>query len=965
MEFATPFALILLLALPFIWRTGWPRYAFRRRRDIASLLLRTAIIVCVVFALAGAQIVRDVEKLAVVFLVDASDSMGSAAQAEQLAFIRAAIADKPVDDEWAIIVYGANNRPEASFSTLTELGGIQSTVLTGNTNIAAALQTAIAIFPADATRRIVILSDGQETIGNAEAKARLAAASGIEISYVPYRRPDAPDVRVLSVDAPSRVPEGQDFDLSISIEADDATGGTLLIFSGGNLIQEQDVNLQTGITRFTMTQTSNTGGYLDFSARIVPADDDNYTQNNQLAAFTEIIGPPRVLLVSSDANTTRDEIAQLLPALQNAGVQVDIIAPERLPADVSGLADYKSVILVNVPATDLSTRQMQRLDTYVKDLGGGLVFIGGPDSYGPGRYYQTPLEDTLPVEMQIRDQQRLPQLTIAYLIDRSGSMGQTDASGIANIDLAKRAIDISIDLLQPTDRVAVGTFDIGGAWVAQFQPAENRRRLQELVGTLRSGGGTDIAAGLAMVERDIQNEPSERKHLILLTDGGANPRGLVQQTRRLYENYGVTTSVIALGSLQPQVLQDMVAVGNGNYHAVTDVSEIPKVFAQETVLAARTFIEEGDFRTRLTASSPIMDGIQFVPNLNGYVATTPKETAQVILRGPEPFSDPLLATWQYGLGRAVAFTSDATSRWATNWVSWDDFSRFWGQVVGWSITESAANNVETRIIMQDDRARVIVDARNDDGTFLNNLNLDASVLNPNNDAQPLRLQQVAPGRYEATFTPNQEGAYFVAVTGQGRLNTGDAVNFNEVNGWVMSYSREYMQTTSDETLLASLATLTGGSNLNATPETVFANTLEPRTAAVPIWPWLLVIALALLPFDIAVRRLIITRSDLQRLRAYLFRRRDDETETHVSSLRGIRDRARQRRETTTASDTVSRLRQRQTDTASSPSAPDGDDRTPAPRPQPRPQTPTPPRATSGDSSTVGSLLKRRRERDDE
>lgn len=953
--------LILLLALPLTWVIGWPRYSFRRRRDVVSLVIRSVLLLLVILAIGGLQLVRAVEKQSVVFLVDVSDSVGTEMQEAQLAYIQEAISNKPTDDEWAVVVFGADVAPERAFNTLTEAPpNLRSQVLTGNTNIAEAIQTAIAIFPADARRRIIILSDGQETIGDAEAKARLAEAAGIEISYVPFFRQQMADVRIIDLEAPSRVIESQDFDLSVSIESALETPARLSLYANGNLIREEDIQLPQGITRYTLTQSGAQSGFLNFSARIDVLNEDGFSQNNQLASFTQVVGPPRVLLVASE----EAEITQLLPALQEAGLNVDVTTPANLSPESAGLADYKSIIVANVPATDFTQRQMERLDSYVSELGGGLVFIGGPDSYGPGRYYDTPIEDALPVEMQIRDQQRLPQLTIAYLIDRSGSMAAVGTSGVANIELAKRAIDLSISFLQPTDRAAVGTFDTGGAWVAPFQPVYDERELQRLVATLRSGGGTDIGAGLSLVERDILQEPSQRKHIILLTDGGSNPEGLVERTQQLYEQHDVTTSVIAIGSNPPAFLQEMARVGDGNYHQVADVGQIPNVFALETVLASRTFIEEGDFTAVRTSNSPILDGINALPPYSGYIATTEKDLATVVLRGPEPNSDPLLATWQYGLGRSVAFTSDATARWASNWVTWDNFVRFWGQVVTWSITESATNNIETRIVMQDEMARIIVDAQDEDGGFLNNLQLEAALLDPTNTGRTVRLSQVAPGRYEGTFRPTEEGAYFLTITGNGLVD-GEETSFNEVNGWVQSYSPEYTQPEPDESLLANIAALTGGQSLEAVPGEAFIPSEEFRTAALPLWPWLLLAAMMLLPFDIAVRRLIITRSDLQRLGDWMNRGRSVAVpDERLSTLRDARSRARNRTGAGEEDATVARLRQRRDQRRSTEA--DQQPRPQAPRrPSSRePEFNLPPDRTSQDS-TVGSLLKRRRERQDD
>lgn len=948
MTFASPQSLFLfVIAVPLIWYVGWPRYAFRRRRDVASLLLRTLLVSLVILALSGLQIVRVVDRQAVVFLVDASDSMGAALQEAQVNFIQDALETKPPDDEWALVIFGADASIDAPLSSLSEVSPIRSTVLGSQTNIADALQTALSLFPADARRRIVILSDGRETLGTAESRARLAQASGVEISYVLFAREDAPDVRIRELIAPAQVSEGQEFDLSVTITSSQPTEGTLLIYSNGTLIRETGVALREGDTRYTLTQSSDEGGFLNFSAQIiVPTGSDSFSQNNQLGAFTQVVGPPRVLMVYNDPSET----INLAAALESAGVTLDVVPARNMPQETAALAVYDSIILVNVPAAEFTLRQMERIQSYVRDLGGGLIFVGGPESYGPGGYYQTPIEETLPVETQIRDQQRVPRLTIAYLVDRSGSMGVAADGVFTNLQLAQRAVNLSIGFLQPTDRAAVGTFDSSGTWVAEFQDVNDTQRLQDLVNTLRPGGGTDIMAGLRLVERDIIREDSERKHLILITDGGSDPQGLVELVTELNLQAGVTTSVLALGTSQPPFLQEIAVAGQGNYHSIGNAAQIPFVLSQETVLATRSYIEEGRIEVRGTALNPMIDGLTQPPELRGYVATTERSTAQVVLRSPEPLADPLLATWQYGLGRSIAFTSDATGRWAAAWVNWGDFSRFWGQVVDYSITENADSNIESQVLLEGEEARIVVDARDDAGAFLNNLGLQASIVRPDGSSETVVLLQTEPGRYEGHFRPTDEGSYVLAINGTS-LQQGEPQTFNEITGWVLSYSPEYADYSPNPALLQELAQITGGRDLADDPAGAFAITQAPQTAAAPVWPVLLLGAILLLPVDIAVRRLIITRSDIRRLRVALSGGDPNAApDERISSLLLARQRAREKTGTgdvdMSAVDALRRTRDKRQQSASS---------------RYRAQ---PPRNADG-TETVSSLLKRRRTPDDD
>lgn len=941
--FTNPTALALLLALLPVVYLGWPRTAYRRRRDAASLLLRSAIVTLIVLALAGLQVNRPADRLATVFLVDVSDSMGPDAQAEQLAFVQRALSHMGPDDLAGVVVFGAEPVTERPVSPSRELGALRSTPPTGATDIAAAIRHGLALFPEDAARRLVVLSDGRATLGDALAAARLASAAGVEISYVPFVQPPQPEVRVAELRAPSAVTAGQPFDLNLVIDADEPGPATVTVLAAGQIIQRQAVDLRAGRNSYTISLPGAAAGFRDFQALVDPDGPDGFYQNNRLAAFTRVIGPPRVLVVSSDPV----EVEHLLPALAQAGVDAERASPGALPVGLAPLAEYDAVILANVPASQLTQRRMEALQSYVRDLGGGLVVIGGPQAFGPGGYFQTPLEETLPLDMQILDQQRLPQLTIAYVIDRSGSMAAAGPSGVANIELAKEAIIRSLDFLQPTDRAGIVSFDTVGYWIAEIQPVLDRFGLQRLVATLRASGGTDILAGMNLVAGSIADDPSERKHIILLTDGGANPANLVELSRRLYEESGVTTSVIAIGAGAADFLAEMARAGGGQYHAVDIVEQIPTIFTLETVLATRSYIIEEPFVPTIAASSPIIQGIASAPPLLGYVAATPKQTAQVVLRGPEPFADPLLAAWQYGLGRAVAFTSDAAARWAREWVTWDDYARFWGQAVRWTLTEGASSQVETRVQVEGRRAVVTVDARDEAGGFLNGLALTAAVVDPDLNAQTVPLRQVAPGRYEGAFVPGGDGAYFIGVSGRG-VAGGQPVEISQTSGWVRGYSAEYAGGGADLNLLAELAALTGGTDIAAEPARAFAHNLAARSAWTPAWPWLLLAALLLLPFDIAIRRVIVTPSDLARLRAWLFPPAAPAAQpaARISTLMDAKARGRQRAENPYRP---------------VPAAPPEEAPAAPPAPVPRRGAPAPPPPEG--ESTAGALLKRRRERE--
>lgn len=923
-----PFALLLLLALPLAWAIGRPTNRQRWRREALSLALRTLLLALVVLALAGLALTQPTRKLAVIFLADYSDSVGSQNREYQRSLIAQALRGKSPEDTWGMVVFAENAAVDQQLTARDEAHPVGSVVETGNTNLAAAINTALGIFPADSTPRIIIFSDGLETQGSAAQAAERARAAGIEISYIPLERPILPDARVSSLGLPARIAQGQPFDVGLTVESDRPQTARLLLFLNGELLQEQVLNLDEGTNRYTFSQQINAPGFLNYTAELIVLE-DAYSQNNRLSAFSQVVGQPRVLLLAEN----EEEVQFVRPAIEAAGYEVVTLAPHMLPADTSALAGYRAVVIANVPATRFSQRQMERIASAVRDVGVGLLVIGGDSSFGPGGYADTPLEAVLPVESRIRDEERIPQLTIAYLIDSSGSMENSDDGIYSYLQLAQQAIIASLEMLQPSDRAAIGTFDSDGQWVARFQNVEDRRALQSLVAALRAGGGTDIRAGLRLVERDIAAETSPLKHLILLTDGGADARDLVDTAQRLNQQYGVTISTIGIGPRPPLFLERMAAVAQGRYYAITDASQIPNIFAQDTVLATRSYVVEGETEPVYSAISPIMSGISQPPILTGYIATTPRQTAQVILNAGEPYNDPLLAQWQAGLGRAAVFTSDGGSRWGANWLGWADFGRFWGQAISWVITDINSSGLEIAITEQGETARITLDARTEDGALINGAAFTGSLLSPDNTSEPLVFRQTNAGEYTAVFRPGDDGAYFVAIEGQ----AGEA-RYTLREGWVKGYSPEYIQPAAPSTLLADIAAATGGQNLAANPAAAFAPPQTPRMAVVSLAPWLLLLAALLLPLDIAVRRVIITRSDLQRLRAWLRPTRPVETSERMATLISAKQRTRQA--TATPTDLP--------DTAPSPAAPP-----PAAAPAPRP--------TSGDGSTVGALLKKRRE----
>jgi len=375
--------------------------------------------------------------------------------------------------------------------------------------------------------------------------------------------------------------------------------------------------------------------------------------------------------------------------------------------------------------------------------------------------------------------------------------------------------------------------------------------------TMRGGGGTDIHAGLRAAVEALEGSDARLKHVILLTDGGASQEGLRELVLRLRGMDG-TLSTVGVGQDAADFLRPLAADGGGRYHYTDNPATIPQIFAQETTMAQRAYIVEETFYPSLAGPSPILDGIEAVPTLHGYVATSPKPLAQTVLASG--LDDPILAQWQYGLGRAVAWTSDAKGKWARGWVSWEQFPRFWAQAVRWTIVEREEGGIETLISDDGERAHIRVDAVGEAGEYGNNLAMEAHLISPSLISKTVTLHQTAPGRYEASFLPEEEGVYLVRVAGTPQ-QAGELLT--QVTGFVRTYSAEYRAFGTDESMLRRLAEA-GGGELLADPAEVFVHDQEVVRTYSDVWPWLLGAALCLLPLDIGVRRVTVDLADLRR-----------------------------------------------------------------------------------------------------
>ena len=866
-SFDAPLALLLLP--PLIGVVIALHVASRRRLGVgrrrAALAIRLALLSALVFALAGFQLVLPVDRLAVVYVVDLSDSVGTAGREEALAYLRESLAAKEDEDVAGIVAFGGDALVERLPSDLAELDRLASTPVRGATDIGAALRLAGALFPDDAQKRIVLLSDGNDTTGSGQTEAALAAARGIQVQTHLTGLAGADEVLVERLTSPSTARLGEKVQVNADITSTVAQPATARLFVNGELAGTQPVDLEAGANRIEFQFTAKEAGFLRFRI-VVEAARDTFNQNDRADANTIVKGEPRVLVVKGD----EDVAAQLVGALETERQTVDTVIPEALPADLAGLADYDSVVLVDVPRLRLTDAALAALQVYVRDLGRGLVVVGGPRAYGAGGYTDTPLEEALPVDMGVRDRQKQPDVALVVVIDKSGSMdachcnsfdggmgGGAGIAGVKKVDIGKEAILRAASALTERDELGVVAFDEQAHWVVKTAPLGGIADLQGSIAGIAPLGQTNIYAGLDQAVESLKGATATRRHIILLTDGWSSS-GRYDEILGRMKAAGITLSAVGAGggANEERLLQQLAANGGGRYYSAPNAASIPDIFLKETQQVSGQQIVEEQFFPILTSSSPILRGIEGgLPSLLGYNGTTAKPAAQTVLVTAR--DDPLLAQWQYGLGRAVAWTSDTTGRWAKSWIGWKGFSQFASQMVGWTFPGEESGGIEAAFVDRGGRTYLRVESVNADGSPRDFYATSVALVGPDLEPASVNLSQVAPGVYESPVASLQSGAYAVRVT---QTRPGAAA-LGRTLGLVAPTAAEYRLLGANEPLLAAIRAATGGEQVEL-PAAVWAHDLQTTSRYTDMWPWLLVLALLLWPLDIALRRVSLGRREL-------------------------------------------------------------------------------------------------------
>jgi len=839
-------SLLLWVLLPLLMVLAGEAVLARRRTGVGqrqwrvALALRLLVAGAVMASLVDLTVPRPSGDVATVFLIDGSDSVG-AARPDAIAWVQAALREQPDEARTAVALFGGDTRLEQALGTGTQLATPTVKIDPSRTDLAAALRLAAAVMPTDSQRRVVLVSDGRATQGDVIAEAVRLRDQGIVVDVHRLELAVRADVAVVGVEAPSHAQPGERFEVRARVFSTGVTTAKVSLMADEQPVEEREVELTAGENVVTMVVNGGAEGVHRY--RILVSADANRVPDNDVGfAAVQVTGEQRVLVVEGHDGVA----ASVGQALQGGGIPYVTVPPSDVPP-IEELAGFAAVALVDVPADSLSIQQVTDLGAFARDLGHGLVTVGGTQSYGVGGYRNTALEDVLPVISEVVDPKRRVSVAVVLSVDTSGSMsGGAGGNGSKN-QLARTAAARAISALSPADQVGVLGVDDGDTWIIDLQPLPSDDVLDDGLNRLAPSGGTKLDTQISTAANPLRTTTATVKHVIVVTDGETDPAELVRlaDDAKVKADEGITTSVIGVGATNAAQLEAVARNGRGRFHLATDVKDVPRIAEDEVVQTSRSFINEGEYLPVITSNADPVRSLQATPPLLGYVAVTAKPAAAVHLRISEE-DDPLLASWQFGLGKVSSWMSDGGDRWGKRWAEWDGWVAFWSDVTKDTFPRTASGGMRARVA--DGKLSVRLES---DTVWPDGAQAVARVGAPDGTTQEITLEPLDASTFVGEAPVSAAGAYAVGgAVSVGGTNVGGGTAIA-----TQSYSAEYLPGPVDRDGLDRIVAITGGKSEPTAAQVFSREGLPSAVGRVALAAALLLFGALLWPFAVAVSRL--------------------------------------------------------------------------------------------------------------
>ena len=882
-EYYLYLAPFLAVATLLLWHKSPIILPQRAKKILGALRVVAIILLCL--ALADIKILGESSQdggRKAIFLVDVSESIPALERVKALREVKK-LAEGPcedVDTPVEYILFNGQSQSTGDEQSLSESRfrevqrDIQET--SGATDLSGGLRRALSAIPEKREGQIILLSDGRSTGSNLDGVIETARLRNVKISTMPLKAREPDGLMVESFKVPEKVFVLEKFPVEVLIRSQNEGIVRIRLFRDGNQLVNENLKVKRGVTRWEYQSREESVGRHKYSFH-VEADTvpDTYEQNNFQVAAVRAETVPRILIVTNDER----DMEPFITALKDAGIKNKVILESDFPHGMAGLLQYSAVLFNNVAADELRPTQMKLIKKYVEDFGGGFMMLGGKKSFGMGGYYDTPVEEVLPVHMS--PQSYSSSFGMILLLDASSSMLgfpiQWVKRAAKQIIWLMRGRHLGIYYFNTLPRIAVRLQRIG----------QNRVLVEQDIDSIRAAGGTAFSPALVQACKDLDAQGFAHKHIILLSDGNPSDQILVKRLYHSIRLADIKVSTIGIGKrVNNSILREIARQCDGRFYQSREVHKIPQIFEEEVKrIVGPPYVEE-PFNPIPQPNSRLVKGYlqRNFPPLMGYVGTTPKERAQIDLVSTR--NDVVLAHWRFGLGKTAAFTSGVGRRgWGVSWQNWPELSKFWGRIVK-SILRTHVSDFELNINVKERVANMTVDGVDAKGDYINGARLDVKVEDPDGKPiGPIRLRQTGEGHYEGSFTLRKKGFYDVAVR---RTNDGDTIPENVSTGMVaLGFSPEYRFEPTNEHLLQHIAVSTGGkmvTDLGALAEDILREGRKIDVSkAWDTWRIFLFLSLAVFIAEITVRRMNLYGDDRQAPGA------DDSSQTQALSYKRIAD----------------------------------------------------------------------------
>lgn len=966
--FARPWAFGLILFSIWVWWLSVAGYGgLSKGRGLAALLSRLIMLGLFVMLIAEPRSVRVRDVISVVYAVDLSDSIGESSVDAALEFVTKTVTEKPQTDEAGLVVFGRNSAVELPPRVSFPFEALNSRIDRDATNLQQTLSLAAAMLPEENRGRIVLISDGTETEGSISQILEELKSRDIAVDVLPIQYEYDKEVWLENLELPRFVKLGENYEAAVVLSSLKDGSGKLVLRENGEPIYEEDVSFKAGKNRFVVPIYLRSAGYYEYSATIeTKRSEDQIRENNTVLNYIFVEGEGKVLVVTNPTGDDRDW-QPLVKAIREGERHVETISAYEFPSDSLSLMPYDAILFVNVPADAFNVIQLKAVHDAVFNQGIGFMMVGGENSYGPGGYHRTLIEDALPVTMDITKKKVLPKGALAIIL-HTCEFPEGNTWG-------KRITKQAVKVLGAQDEVGVLIYDFMGGekWLFDLTPAGDYDKMVPKINGAQIGDMPSFANTMQLGLTGLIKSDASTKHMIIISDGDPQPPS-PQLVQRFVQNK-VSVSMVAIfphGGRDISIMRGIAGATGGRYYFPSNPNQLPSIFIKESKTLKRSMIQNETFTPEVGMLSPVLKGVQEIPPLHGYVLTTIKSRAEGILNAPEKKEsegdiDPVLAFWRYGLGTTAAFTSDLSPNWGADWVNWDHYQAFVKQLMIKISRVQKQAQLKMWSHTTGNNATIMVEDFHPEESFLN---VAARIAGPHDREETVVLKQVSPRRYQASVPLWGKGRYQVTAIGK----AGDREDHTN-GGFIVPYSPEFLRFRSNPIVLEEIAERTGGQRLN--PENaaeVIYGRRDPKQSSNPVFDWLLIALAILVPLDVGIRRVQL---DWYVIKGWF--RFGPEHKTSTVTMGALLQRKqdvgqeldlRKADATTTANQlnsqsTIAKL-QEQKQQSSRPHQPEKTG-TKRPESETKPTSNTPPTDSTEKTSTTGRLLdlKRKRQTDDE